>query len=435
MKQMSGRLWRNWSGIASGRPETVVYPDSIEQVASVVRSCAERGAKLRVVGSGHSFTALVPTDQVLMSLDAMQGVIQIDRERGLAEVWAGTKLKRLGEELLSLGWAQENLGDINHQSVAGAISTGTHGTGVGFGSIATQVAGITIVTADGSVVECSEESNPSLFKAMQVSLGALGVIVKVWLRVVPAWRMHFQSMRVSFAECMDRLPEWKANNRHFEFYLFPYSDEVQVKLMNVTEDQPSSNSWWNNANRMVMENGAFYLLSEACRLFPSFTRAASRISAKGVPVYTQVGYSSRMFATPRLVRFNEMEYNIPSEQMRTVLEEVRSCIERRRFKVHFPIECRFVRSDDIWLSPAHGRESAYVAVHMYKGMPHEDYFAALEEIFLNHGGRPHWGKLHTLTEARLSERYPRWHDFKRMRAELDPNGMFLNDYLQKLFFS
>lgn len=433
MKQVSGKVWSNWSGSSSSTPHKIVYPASINEVSEVVKQSYEQNTKVRIVGSGHSFTALVPTDATLISLDEMQGIQHMDQEKLIAQVWAGTKLKLLGESLHALGYAQENLGDVNFQSIAGAASTGTHGTGIYFGSVATQVAGITAVTADGSIVECDEQNNPELFKAMQVSLGSLGVVVQVKLRVVPAWRMDFESKRMKFDECMSQLDHLCQNNRHFEFFLFPYSDDVQVKLMNLTDDEPSKSSLWNNFNKVVLENGAFWVMSECSRLIPKLSRSVSRLSAKAAPVMKQIGHSHQMFATPRFVKFNEMEYNIPAQHMQAALEEVRACIEKNQFAVHFPLECRYVKGDDMWLSPAYGRDSAYIAAHMYKGMPHEAYFKALEDIFLKYEGRPHWGKLHTLKASQLAERYPKWQEFTRIRKELDPKGIFLNKYLEGIF--
>jgi len=430
----TGKLkWRNWSGLVRSTPEQIVYPESVEQVAAVINECSKSGKSVRVVGSGHSFTPLVQTDRVLLSLDRMQGVRYVDDHERIATVWAGTRLKRLGEELFLHGYAQENLGDINEQSIGGAIGTGTHGTGKAFGSLSTQVVGLTIVTGSGEVVECSETENREWFKAAQVSLGMLGVIVEVKLRVIPAQTMHFSSKRMKLDDCLNGLELLAAENRHFEYYWFPNTDVAQVKLMNATEASASQNSLWNHFNKLVIENGVFWLLSESCRLFPSLSQSVSRISAKFVPVFEEVGYGHQLFATPRLVKFNEMEYNVPASCMKAVLEEMQACVKERQFAVHFPVECRYVKGDDIWLSPAYGRDSAYIAVHMYKGMPYEEYFAAMESIFRKYGGRPHWGKMHTRQCEDLASLYPHWQDFMKVRAEADPHGVMLNPYLRTLF--
>ena len=424
--------WRNWSDSVRGTPRTVSMPRSLDELAQTIGRYGREGRHVRVVGDGHSFTPLAQTDDVLVSLDHMQGIESVDADRGIARVRAGTRLKLLGDELLKHGLAQENLGDIDVQSIAGAISTGTHGTGVRFGSIATQVTGLTLVTANGEVIECSEEQRPDIFKAAQVSLGALGVIASVTLRVVPARRLRFVSRRERVDHVLANLDKYKQENNHFEFFWMPYTPWAQVKFLNETDDPPSATNIFGTLNKVVLENGLYWVLSETARIARPTTRTISRISAMGIATVSETDHSHRVFATPRAVKFQEMEYNIPAQDFPAVLAEIRALLAREKFNVHFPIECRFVHSDDIWLSPAYGRESAYIAVHMYKGMPYERYFRAIEPIYQPYGGRPHWGKMHTLDAVTLATRYPRWDDFRRVRAALDPNGVFLNDYLRRL---
>ena len=424
--------WRNWSGSVNAAPRAFVKPRSLDDLARLMGDYARAGRHVRVVGDGHSFTPLVQTDDVLLSLDHLSGIETVDAERGTVRVRAGTRLKRLGTDLLARGLAQENLGDIDVQSIAGAISTGTHGTGVRFGTLATQVAGLTLVTASGDVLECSADQHPDIFKAAQVSLGALGVIAAVTLRVVPAKRLHFVSRRERLESCLANLERYKQENSHFEFFWMPYTPWAQAKFLNETGDPPSAGNIWGTLNKLVLENGLYWALSEVCRLAPPASRTVSRISAWGIASVSETAYSHRLFATPRAVKFQEMEYNIPARDFPAVLSEIQARMARERFNVHFPIECRFVRGDDIWLSPAYGRDSAYIAVHMYKGMPYERYFRAIEAIYQPYGGRPHWGKLHTLDAATLASRYPHWDDFRRVRAALDPQGIFLNDYLRRL---
>ncbi|MEK4512305.1 D-arabinono-1,4-lactone oxidase [Paenibacillus sp. FSL K6-2524] len=432
LKERNTKEWRNWSGLVRGLPSSIVYPASIEEVVEIVKTCAAEGRKLRVVGSGHSFTRLVQTDDVLVSLDQLQGVIAVDSEKGIAEVWGGTKLDRLGEELHAFGVAQENLGDINAQSIAGAISTGTHGTGARLGSLATQAVGLTVVIATGEFIECSAEQDEELFRAMQVSLGMFGIIVKVKLRVVPSYALRYTSRKIPFSQCLEQLDLFKKENRHFEFYWFPYTDVAQIKLTNKTDEVPGTPSRWSYWKVLLMENALFWVMSECCRFIPRLCKSISRLSAAGVPDVQEVGYSHRIFATPRLVRFNEMEYSVPADRMRIVLEEIRNAVDRYRFAVHFPIECRYVQGDDVWLSPATGRDSAYIAVHMYRGMEYADFFAKVEDICRQHGGRPHWGKMHTMRAEQLRLVYPKWDAFLRLRQELDPSGVFLNPYLVEM---
>ncbi|HZR42945.1 MAG TPA: D-arabinono-1,4-lactone oxidase [Ktedonobacteraceae bacterium] len=425
--------WSNWSGSVTASPRQFISPHTIDELAQQVRECARAGRHVRVVGTGHSFTPLVQTNDMLISLDNLQGIEAIDPDQQTVTILGGTKLNYLGDALLKQGLAQENLGDIDKQSIAGAISTGTHGTGIRFGTLATQVEGLTLVTASGDILECIPESHPDIFKAAQVSLGMLGIIAKIKLRVVPARRMRYQSHRERLDTCLANLERYKQENRHFEFYGFPYAEWVQVKFLNETDEAATGSNLWGEFNKIVLENGVYWVLSECCRMMPNLTKPVSQFSTQALASVVEVDYSHRLFATPRLVRFQEMEYNIPAEHFSTVLTEILANIEQHQFKVHFPIECRFVHSDDIWLSPAYQRESAYIAVHMYKGMPYEAYFRSIEEIFKRYQGRPHWGKMHTQNATSLAALYPRWHDFCRVRTTLDPQGVFLNDYLRALF--
>lgn len=433
MRTVQPGRWNNWSGLVRSVPQKVVYPASIEDVVTVVRECKMANKTLRLVGAGHSFTPLAATDDVLMSLDNLSGLIEVHSSDQTALAWAGTRLHDLGPLLWQNGLAMENMGDIDSQSIAGAISTGTHGTGGRFGVLATQVIEITAVLGTGEVVTCSKTVNPELFSALQVSLGAVGVIVKVKLKCTKAFRLRYESRRVKLEDCLNNLDAYRNDYRHFEFYCFPYSDSCQVKLMSETDAPATNHPVRDYFNQIIMENWAFGALSFACRSIPGLCRPVSRFSASNVPAGSEIGESYEVFATPRLVKFNEMEYNIPAAELPAVVREVLARIEQQQIPVHFPIECRYVRKDDITMSPASGRDSAYVAVHMYKGMPHEGYFREMEEIFLRHNGRPHWGKMHYLTAPKLAEKYPNWQRFLEIRRQSDPDGVFLNPYLQSLF--
>ncbi|MFU1797010.1 D-arabinono-1,4-lactone oxidase [Paenibacillus azoreducens] len=427
------KVWKNWSGIVSSTPRHIVYPKSVEEVTDLVRSCAKESRGIRVIGAGHSFTPLVQTGDVLLSLDHLAGVEPVDEISRSVWIWAGTRLRDLSEALYRQGWAQENLGDIDTQSIGGAIGTGTHGTGIRFGSLSTQMIEAQVVTASGELVTCSEHHHREIFKALQVSLGMLGIIVKVRLRVVPRTVLHYRSERLSVRECFERLAEFRDKHDHFEFFWFPHTDVVQVKRLDETDEKPSESRFWNRMNQLVMENGFFGLMSAGCRMFPGLCRPVSRLSARFVPTGQDVAYSHQLFTTQRLVRFNEMEYSVPAEKMEEVVAEIHACVAAQNHAVHFPVECRFVKGDDIWLSPAYGRDSAYIAVHMYKGMEHRTYFRDIEEIFRRYDGRPHWGKMHTRTAEELSGLYPKWDAFQEIRRQLDPLGIFQNDYLKKLF--
>lgn len=423
------KKWRNWAHTVECSPEELFFPKSIEEVQALVKEASKLGKKIRVVGAGHSFTKLVQTNSWLVSLDSLSGIEAIDEKNRTVTVLGGTRLFQIGKELGEGGWSQENLGDINVQSIAGAISTGTHGTGLQFGNLSSQVEELTLVTASGKLITLSKtEKN---FSAA-VSLGSLGIIVRVTLRMIKCPVYEYKSSKVPFHDLIPELERYIESNRHFEMYLFPYSDLVQVKTMNITSNKPQSLTR-HQLESLILENYAFFLLSELCRWFPKLTRFVSRLSAKAVSNLSISAYSYQLFATPRKVKFSEMEYCIPLEHMKAAIEEVHETIKKNGYEVHFPIECRTVKADDIWLSPSYQRDSAYIAFHMYKGMPHEEYFRDMEAIMKEHEGRPHWGKMHKQKSGELEQLYPMFSEYLKIRQELDPEGMFLNEYLEEIF--
>jgi FAD-linked oxidoreductase len=432
MLQNKSTNWSNWSGSVECNPIEIKTPSTLEEIQAIVKNCAAQKSTIRMVGSGHSFTKLVETNNIIISLDNFQGLESIDKSNNQATVLAGTKLKLLGEELLKNGMAQKNLGDIDVQSIAGAASTGTHGTGPTLGSVSTQIIEITLITAKGDVIVCSENENKEIFKAAQVSLGTLGIVTKIKLQLVPAYKLKYVRTKASFDDVLTNLERHKTENRNFEFYWFPHTNGVQLKTLNITEEEPTKSSAMKYFNDMILENGVFKVLSELCRVFPSLCKTVSKISAAGVSTGMDINYSNRIYATPRLVKFQEMEYNLPAEHGIEVLKEMRDSINKNNFRVHFPVEVRFVKADDMYLSPAYQRDSIYIAVHMYKGMEYKTYFDAMETIFKKYNGRPHWGKMHTRTAKELSQLYPMWSKFQEIRTQLDPDGLFMNDYTKKL---
>lgn len=430
---VNNRQWKNWSETVISRPAHYEQPKNIEDIQKIIAQCRKAGNRIRVVGAGHSFTPLVATGEMMLSLSKLSGIVEIDRENNLVTVWAGTTLKDLGKMLHREGFAMENLGDINVQSIAGAISTGTHGTGVSFGNLSTQVETLTIITATGEELEISSTKHAELYHASLVSLGMLGIIVKVQLRVIPAHRLICKTSKISFRHCLQELDDLKLKNRHFEFFWFPYTNTVQIKQMNSLSNSSQPNQKGNAFNKIVMENGALWVLSQMCRFQPKLSKTVSKIAAIGIPTATEIGSSHDIYASPRMVKFHEMEYSLPAGAMAPALRDLENVLEKRNFHVNFPIECRFVKEDDIWLSPAYGRDSAYIAVHMFQGMKFQPYFDAAEEVFQYYGGRPHWGKMHSMTAEKLAEVYPMYEDFLAIRRQLDPDGLFLNDYLRSLF--
>lgn len=431
IKTTTGITWKNWAHTFVSHPEKILSPSTINEVSTLVKQAAEEGRNIRVVGAGHSFTRLVETNDWLISLDSLSGIESSDIDNGTVTVFGGTRLYQLGEELGREGFSQENLGDINVQSIAGAISTGTHGTGLQFGNISTQVTKIWLVTADGEILPISKSENARYFHACLVSLGTLGIIVKVTLKIIPSPIYEYKSDQIKFSILEKNLTQLIETNRHFEFYLFPYSDLVQIKTMNTSDQHPKSLRFHHFKN-LLLENYLFFILSEVCRLFPKTCRFISKLSSKSVGRTSVAAHSHQLFATPRIVKFREIEYCIPLQHLLPAIQEIRECIEAKKHKVHFPIECRMVKADDVWLSPSYERESAYIAFHMYKGMPYEDYFHDMEQIMKKYDGRPHWGKMHSRSNAELYSLYPMFADFLNIRKELDPQGLFLNGYLKDL---
>ncbi|NKF24258.1 D-arabinono-1,4-lactone oxidase [Solimonas marina] len=424
--------WRNWSGSVECRPERVLAPRTITELQQTVARVNAADGKLRVAGSGHSFVPLVETDATLLTLDAIAGVERI--ENNIASILGGTTLKPLGHELRDRGYGMMNLGDINKQAIAGAVSTGTHGTGITLGSISTQVAGMTLVTPDGSLRECSETKDPDLFAAARVSMGALGVIAKMDIKLQPGYRLKLTKQPMHLDDCLARAPELARSYRHFEFYWVPHTRGTLVKLMEPTQE-PESNTKLTGLLELILENGALGLLSRMARARPQWTPKIAGIIASSIggDSSTMVADCHRAFSSVRLVRFNEMEYELPAENGPAALREFAEFVDKKKIQVHFPVEYRYVKGDDIWLSPFYGRDSAAISVHQYQGMDYREYFSGAEAIFRNHGGRPHWGKMHTLTARDLEPLYPRWNDFLKLRAEIDPKGMFINPWLQKIF--
>ncbi|TVR76451.1 MAG: FAD-binding protein [Chitinophagaceae bacterium] len=427
--------WRNWSGLHHATPENIFFPETEEQLTAFIQKAAEEHKFIRTVGSAHSFTPLVKSNSLLVSLDKMQGLIDYDIESLNARLWAGTKLYQAGEILFEKGMAMENMGDIDRQSLAGIISTGTHGTGVDYGTISTQVEELTFINGLGEKITCSLVENPEIFRAAAVSLGVLGVITRIKFKLVPSYKLTYSQSKESLSSVLTKLENYNSSNRNFEFYFFPHTGKVQTKFINETNLKPQKRSFSRYLNDVILENLAFKGLSEYVRIFPKKAPQISNLCINLVSELQKVNYSHKIFAVPRWVKFQEMEYNIPSENFQEAIQEVDEVIRKEKIQTHFPIECRFVKKDNLMLSPATGRDSAYIAVHQYKGMEYESYFRKMEEIFLKYNGRPHWGKLHFLEEKDFSTLYPEWDTFKSIREKMDPNGLFLSPYMTSIFKS
>lgn len=426
------RTWTNWAGNQTARPRSWERPTSVGQLAEIVRDAAQQSRRVKVVGSGHSFTATAIADDVLVDLSGMKGVGIVDAAAGQVEVAAGTTIAELNVLLAQQGWALANMGDITYQTVSGAISTSTHGTGVRLTGLAAQVCALTIIDGTGAVRSLTPDDGEP-FRAAQVGVGALGIIASVRLKVVPAFVLRAVEAPMRLDSVVANLDDLVDSNDHFEFYWIPHTRWTLTKRNNrvegSAEPMPRLREWW---QKSFLENTAFGALckvgSVAPRLIP---RLATVLPSSGEVTYSNA--SHRVFATQRRVRFVEMEYAIPREACGEALSRITRMVESKGFRVSFPVEVRFTAADDALLSTASGRTSCYVAVHMYRGTPFEAYFREVESIMDDYAGRPHWGKMHYLDASRLSTLYPEWKRFLAVRNEFDPDGLFANDYVRRVF--
>jgi L-gulonolactone oxidase len=425
--------WRNWAGDQLCRPLAIERPGSIEELSAAIERATSSGWGVRAVGSGHSFSDIACSDGLMLSLEGLNEMLDVDSASGLVRVGAGMTIRELSRRLIPHGLALENLGDIDVQSVAGAISTATHGTGARLGNISSQVKELKLVLADGSTLECSLERDEEVFAAARVGLGALGVIAEVTLRCVPAFTLRGVDAPAPLQETLERFEELALANDHFEFFVFPHTDTALTRTNNRTEQPPRPRSRASAyANDVLLTNRAFDLICRAGRRFPAQIPRLNRLVTRLAARSERVERSAEIFASPRLVRFTEMEYALPRERTVEAVRAVMELIERRGFAVPFPIEVRTVAPDDALLSTVAGRESGFVAVHMFRGMEWEPYFRAVEAVMEGLGGRPHWGKRHFQTAASLRPRYPGWDRFQAVRARLDPGGRFANAWTDRV---
>jgi FAD/FMN-containing dehydrogenase len=468
--------WRNWAGNESARPRRVATPRSADQVADEVRKAAAAGLTVRMAGTGHSFTPAAVTDGVLLRPGGLTGIRSVDPAAGLATAEAGCPLHVLNAELLSRGLSLANMGDIQVQTVAGAIQTGTHGTGRDVGGMAAQVAGLEMVLADGTIATCGTASGgrppqtpggatsvggppqtspldadapadlpadptrvgPShaLFDAARVGLGALGILTAVTFRVVPAFLLEAREEPMRWSEVISRLDELTSANEHFEFYWFPHSEGCLTKRNNRSAGPPRPLARLRYLlDDEFLSNTVFGITCRLGHAVPAVIKTVNGVAGKALGSRRYTDASHKVFTSPRRVRFKEQEYAIPRESLADVLAEVRALFARRDWRISFPIEVRVTPGDDPWLSTAYGRESAYIAIHVFHASPHLEYFRDVEAVMTAAGGRPHWGKMHTRSAEYLSRAYPRFGEFVALRDELDPERRFGNAYLTQVLGS
>ncbi|MES2056367.1 MAG: D-arabinono-1,4-lactone oxidase [Pseudomonadota bacterium] len=415
--------WRNWSGSVVARPADIVHPVTEDDLSKRI---AQAG-KVRVVGAGHSFMPLCETDGLLLCLDSLEGSIEIAPDGRSAWAPAGWSLARLTRALWDKGYSLPNQGDVNPQSLAGAVSTGTHGTGAELGSLATFARGFRLVLADGSMVQCSATERPDLFQAQRLSLGLLGVVTRIEVDILPAYHLVERLSIMPLAEIIEQWPELEKRHRHVEFWLFPYSDQAILKTLDICDPTPEPKA------TSDMSEGIFKFYCELATTMPTLTPVLQRTLMRLIGKGSRRGPAYSVFPSDRTTRFEEMEYELPRAAGFAALNEVVAWIRKNRLPVSFPFEYRIVAGDDIWLSPFNQGPGASVSMHQYTKMPWQAVFAGAETIFRAHGGRPHWAKRHNLTARDVHDLYPMAERFGAIRRDTDPTAKFANAHLTSLF--
>lgn len=414
--------WSNWSGSVTAAAG-VARPQSVDELAALVRSAN----RLRVTGAGHSFMPLCESGELIVSLDDMAGTIHIAADRRTARIPAGWSIRRLTAALWEEGLALANQGDVNPQSLAGAMATGTHGTGVDLGSLATFARGFTLVGADGETHWCDATTNPDLYQAQRLSLGLFGVATEIEVAVVPAFHLAERIEKRRWAEIRESYDELAQQHRHIEFWFFPHSDDVILKTLDPCDpcDPPPTTT--------DMEEATFRRILDISARLPFLTPFLQRLMMKSGISGRRCGPAHRIFPSDRTLRFEEMEYEMPRSVGLQALEEVAGWIRRKRLPVTFPFEYRTVAADDIWMSPMNAGPVAAISMHQYAKMPWAALFADAEAIFRGAGGRPHWAKRHTLSRADVAALYPMAGRYIAVRRAADPHGKFLNAHMESLF--
>lgn len=425
--------WSTWSGAVTADPVVIEQTATEDQVVAMVHAAADRGLRVKAVGSGHSFPPIAVTDGVMLRMERLAGIVDVDIATMRVVVRAGTVLGDLNRALFARGLALPNLGDIDRQTISGAVATGTHGTGSGFRGIAAAVVGLRLVLADGTVVDCDADREPDLFHAARIGLGAFGIVTALTLQCVPAFLLSAREEPDTLSRVLATFDEVIDSADHVEFYWFPHTDRVLVKrntrrpLSHGVDPLPR---WRARLDDDLLANRVFEVVNRVAAARPSWIPGINSVSSRALSAREFTQPSFEVFASERSVRFNEMEYAIPREALPQVMGELRALTDG--LQLAFPVEVRVAAADDLWLSTASGRPTAYVAVHEYHRRDHREYFAGFEAIATAVAGRPHWGKWHSRARSDLTPVYPRLGDVIAVRDRVDPERRFANDYLERV---
>lgn len=428
--------WTNWSRLESATPARVVTPTDVDQVVAEVRRARDAAETVKMIGTGHSFTAISAPEHTMLKPGAVTGIVAVDRDALTVTVAAGTQLKHFNSALEQLGLSLHNMGDIAEQTLAGAISTGTHGTGGVAAGLAAQVVGLELVTGTGELLHATPDENPEVLEMARLGLGALGILTTITFAVEPLFLLEAVEEPMSWDQAVSTFDELAAEHHHVDVYWFPHTDRMLTKRNSrldaaLDEARPLSRfrHWLDDD---FLSNTMFGAETAFANVVPRVIPRMNKLNASTLGARTYSDVAHRVFVSERRVRFREMEYAVPREAGLTALKEARAALEASDLRISFPVEIRVAPADDIPLSTASGRDSLYLAFHMHRRTDHAAYFALMEQVMRAHGGRPHWGKVHTLDALAFTELYPRFSDFLAMRDRLDPDRVFANPYLRRV---
>ena len=428
--------WRNWSGLASTSPAEVHRPASTEDVVAVVNRARELRTTVKMPGTGHSFTGIAAPEGIMLEPGGLAGPVTVDRAGLTATAPAGTPLHVLNDALAAAGFSLHNMGDIAEQTIAGATSTGTHGTGGVVASLSAQIAGLELVTGTGEVVRADASTNPDVFAVARLGLGALGILTSITFAVEPLFTLEAHEFPMLWDEAVDRFEQMSRENHHAELYWFPHTSRVLAKENNrVLEDPEPLGRFRHWLDDEFLSNRVFGWVNRIGNRLPRAIPRINDLSGRALSERTYSDVPHKVFTSSRSVVFREMEYAVPREVGLEALAEVRRWIDASGIRISFPVEIRTTPADDIALSTASGRESMYLAFHTNAQTDHTAYFKGVEAILRGYDGRPHWGKLNTRTAADLAPAYPRWAEFQAVRDRLDPDRVFTNTYLRRVLGS
>ena len=438
LKNKSNLAWKNWAGNQTSNPLGFENPRNEEDLSSIVKNAKQRNLRVKVIGTGHSFTGIAVPDQLLVTLDSISSLHDVDLENLQVRVGAGIKICDLNSTLQRFGLAMPNLGDIAYQTLSGAISTSTHGTGLGFKTIADAVISMRVIDGNGNIISCDKDINSELFHTARIGLGALGIITEVTLQCVPKFNLHAVEEILPLGRVTNEFDRLAELNDHVEFFWMPNTDKALLKRNTRTSESPPlprnkrhalRRKWNRFKNKEIKENLLFGTLNHIGNFIPPLVPKFNELIAGDSGRAEYVTKSYEVFTSPRRVRFYEMEYAVPKSSGIEAFKRVVTLIENLDQQVSFPVEYRVLGGDNIPLSTTVDQESAYVAVHVFRGTKFEKYFRGVEDIMSDYGGRPHWGKLHFKNHKDLSRLYPQWELFQIQREAMDPYGRFTNSYL------